>query len=336
MLVEESRDSVAIGATLSASMTGWSATDPGRASIASAIEAIAGAARQISEIISAGPLAGALGDEMGGANADGDRQRRLDVVAHDFILDALRATATAFLASEEEEEILVVDPAGDLAIAVDPLDGSSNIDANISIGTIFSIHRASTQGPTASFFRPGSEQLAAGYVVYGPHTALVLTVGEGVDLFVLDPGSGAFRLVAARLAIPKSTKEFAINASNARHWRAPVRTFIDDCLAGAVGPRQKDFNMRWVASLVAEAHRIFMRGGVFLYPADDRPGYERGRLRLVYEAQPIALLVEQAGGAATDGLMRILDKIPAGLHERTPLVFGSIEKVARIADYHKP
>ncbi len=302
--------------------------------IAQVIEALAVAAIDISKVVARGPLAGTLGSSTGAVNADGDLQTTLDAVANRRILDALQATPTAYFASEEEDTILTLDAHAPLAVAVDPLDGSSNIDVNVSIGTIFSIYPVAPAGATASFFRPGREQVAAGYFVYGPHTALVLTTGDGVDLFVLDQTAGAFRLARARIAIPAAAREFAINASNHRHWYDPVKTFVDDCLAGAEGPRGKDFNMRWIASLVAETHRIFSRGGVFLYPADRRPGYEHGRLRLIYEAAPIALLAEQAGGGASDGHMRILEKLPAALHERTPLFFGSADKVARIASYH--
>jgi fructose-1,6-bisphosphatase I len=295
---------------------------------------LADAAAVISTLVSEGPLAGSLGGETGEANSDGDRQKQLDVLANEQILASLKQTPTAFFASEEEDVIIALDPGGMLAVAVDPLDGSSNIDVNVSIGTIFSIFVASPDGASASFFRPGREQIAAGYFVYGPHTALVLTTGDGVQLFVLDRAVMAFRMARSRVTIPLEAVEFAINSSNSRHWFGPVQTFIDDCVAGREGPRGKDFNMRWVASLVAETHRIFSRGGVFLYPADRRPGYERGRLRLVYEAFPIAMLAEQAGGGAIDGYRAILDKIPGELHERTPLFFGSAHTMALIADSH--
>ncbi|MCC2101023.1 MAG: class 1 fructose-bisphosphatase [Hyphomicrobiales bacterium] len=308
--------------------------NPTKRSVAKVVVALAGVARQISGLLARGPLAGRLGEAAGGANADGDAQKRLDVLANTLIIEALKRTPTAYYASEEEDAILTLARNGLLAVAVDPLDGSSNIDVNVSIGTIFSIYPVSRDGATASFFRPGREQIASGYFVYGSHTALVLTTGEGVDLYVLDPQSGAFVLAGAGLTIPAATREFAINTSNYRHWPEPVRTFIDDCVAGKDGPRAKDFNMRWIASLVAETHRIFARGGVFLYPADRRKGYERGRLRLLYEAAPIALLTEQAGGVAIDGEIRILDKTPADMHQRTPLIFGSAEKVQRIRDYH--
>ena len=208
--------------------------------------------------------------EIGETNADGDRQRKLDVIADQLIMDALRKTSTAYYASEEEDAILTFDPAGALAVAVDPLDGSSNIDANLSIATIFSIFPASPEGATASFFRPGAEQIAAGYIIYGPHTALLLTLGDGVAHFVLDPEAQKFRLIAESVKIAPATREYAINASNYRHWTAPIRAFIDDCVEGSTGPRGKDFNMRWIACLVGEAHRIFIRGGVFLYPGDHR------------------------------------------------------------------
>ncbi len=306
----------------------------GSADVAQVVLKLAAAAIEIGALVARGPLGGPLGADTGTVNSDGDLQKQLDEVANGFVLTALRETPAAYFASEEEDAILTLNPNGTLAIAVDPLDGSSNIDVNVSIGTIFSIFAASPNGATASFFRPGHEQVAAGYFVYGPHTALVLTTGTGVDLFVLDRQTGSFRLARTAIAIPGAAKEFAINASNYRHWFEPIKIFIDDCLDGTDGPRGKDFNMRWVASLVAETHRIFSRGGVFLYPADRRPGYENGRLRLIYEAAPIAMLAEQAHGGATDGHVRILDKVPAALHERTPLIFGSADKIARIAKYH--
>ncbi len=304
------------------------------AALSATILALADAAAIISMLVAEGPLAGSLGAETGEANCDGDRQKQLDVLANEQILACLKRTPTAFFASEEEDVILAMDPSGTLAVAVDPLDGSSNIDVNVSIGTIFSIFAASQDGASASFFRPGREQIAAGYFVYGPHTALVLTTGDGVQLFVLDRDVMRFRLARSGLTIPPEATEFAINTSNYRHWFEPVQTFIDDCVAGRDGPRGKDFNMRWVASLVAETHRIFTRGGVFLYPADRRAGYERGRLRLLYEAFPIAMLAEQAGGGAIDGYRAVLDKTPGELHERTPLFFGSTQTMAVISEAH--
>ncbi|MEL6978158.1 MAG: class 1 fructose-bisphosphatase [Pseudomonadota bacterium] len=328
------RDTHQANRRLDEHLAAWAGECATRNAVAETIEAIAAAAIKIERLVGCGPLAGDLGAAMGAANADGDQQKALDVAANQLVADALQAAPVAYYASEEEDAILTLRADAPLAVAVDPLDGSSNIDVNVSIGTIFSITPRSEAGATASIFRPGREQLAAGYVIYGPHTALILTVGEGVDLYVLDRASGAFRRVRGGLSIPTNTKEFAINASNYRHWPEAVRTFVDDCLAGADGPRGKNFNMRWVASLVAETHRIFSRGGLFLYPEDQRPGYERGRLRLIYEAAPIAMLAEQAGGGATDGVTRILDKSPTDLHQRTPLVFGAAEKVERVASYH--
>ena len=321
------------GESLETWLAEWRDAGQGREAVAKTLAALAAATAKIAALVRLGPLAGALGAETGGANADGDAQKKLDVLANDAILHALQQAPVAWFASEEEDEILTLSPGGAVAVAADPLDGSSNIDNNTSIGTIFSVYPASSAGATASFFRPGAELSAAGYAIYGPHTALALTLGEGVELFVLD-SAGCYRRAGGRVAIPANTREYAINASNYRYWREPVRNFVDDLIAGAEGPRGKDFNMRWLASLVGETHRIMLRGGVFLYPADRRPGYERGRLRLLYEAAPIALLVEQAGGAATDGQTRILEKIPRELHERTPLVFGSAEKVARVTLHH--
>lgn len=310
------------------------ADTPDGVALAELILGLAQAAAAISGLIRSGGGDTAFGASNGRVNADGDQQKGLDFLANNLVADALRRTSTAFFASEEEDAIVSLAAEGRFAVAVDPLDGSSNIDANISVGTIFSIFPAVAGDATASFFRPGREQVAAGYVIYGPHTALVMTTGQGTHLFVLDPAGGDFLLRAAHVTIPTATSEFAINASNYRHWHEPIRNFIDDCVAGAEGPREKDFNMRWVASLVAETHRIVTRGGAFLYPADRRKGYEQGRLRLLYEAAPIAFVMEQAGAKATDGSTPILDKVPGLLHQRTPLVFGSAEKVERIASYH--
>lgn len=323
------------GEDLTAFLARWSAGGEGRDGLAETIAALGRATAEIAAIVRLGPLAGAaLHADTGAANSDGDRQKKLDVLANEAVLRALGACdAVAYFASEEEDEILTVRSGGGYAVAVDPLDGSSNIDANTSIGTIFSVFPASPDDATGSFFRPGAEQVAAGYAIYGPYTSLVVTLGAGVEIFVLGD-DGCYRRAGLRFSIPKNTREYAINASNYRYWREPVRDFVDDLVAGAEGPRGKDFNMRWLASLVGETHRILLRGGVFLYPADKRPGYEKGRLRLIYEAAPIAFVIEQAGGAATDGRMRMLDKVPMSLHERTPLVFGSADKVARVTRYH--
>jgi fructose-1,6-bisphosphatase I len=268
---------------------------------------------------------------LAGQNSDGDMQKALDVIADDLFLAAARRGGVAHYASEEQQGVVVLG-AGALALAIDPLDGSSNIDTNLSVGTIFSIYPAAATAE-ASFLRPVAEQIGAGYVIYGPQVALVCSFGAGVQRYVLDPEAASFVLVAERVEIAPAAPEFAINASNYRHWPAPVRTFVDECLAGSDGPRAQNFNMRWIASLVAEAHRIFARGGVFLYPADARKGYEQGRLRLVYECAPIAYLAVQAGGGATDGQRPILGMTAETLHQRIPFVFGSAAKVARVAGH---
>ncbi len=268
-----------------------------------------------------------------GENADGDGQKALDVLADEMFADALRGCSVRWYASEEQTGVVELDRSGTLALAIDPLDGSSNIDVNVSIGTIFSIFDAKDDGE-GSFLRPAEEQRAAGYFIYGPQTALVVTFGDGVFQFVMDPLTRQFGAAGRISPLSEDADEYAINASNYRHWHSPVRAYIDDCLAGIDGPRAKNFNMRWVASLVAETHRILNRGGVFLYPADKREGYANGRLRMVYEGAPIAMLIEQAGGTATDGCDAILKKSAPALHARTPLVFGSRQKVDRIATYH--
>ncbi|HRO15191.1 MAG TPA: class 1 fructose-bisphosphatase [Paracoccus sp. (in: a-proteobacteria)] len=303
--------------------------DPGLADV---LSRIARTAADLARLIAANGIEADLAGSVG-HSGHGDAQRELDVIADRMFQDALAGSTLRHYASEEQPEVIGMNPAGHLALAIDPLDGSSNIDVNVSIGTIFSILPAG-DSPAASFLRPGTGQVAAGYVIYGPQCALMLTTGHGVRCWVLDPATGRFAPARASIRVPRTSSEFAINASNYRHWARPVRAFIDDLTAGAEGPRGRNFNMRWIASLVAETHRILTRGGVFLYPADQRKGYERGRLRHVYECAPIAMLVEQAGGSATDGFDRILDLVPASLHARTPFVFGSAEKVARVAVYH--
>jgi fructose-1,6-bisphosphatase I len=317
-------------------LEGWAGSDPGRVDAAAAVAAVAAAAARLAALIARGPLAGEQAAVVGG-NADGYAQGALDVQADAMFAEALAATPAAALASEGREAPVALAPGGRVAVAVDPLDGSSNIDTNLTVGTIFSVLPAAGAGeggPAAAFARPGSAQLAAGFVVYGPHTSLVLTLRQGAHVFTLDREAGTFVLTRPDVRIPRARREYAIDASNYRHWEEPVRAYVDDCVAGADGPRGGDFNMRWNASLVAEAYRILVRGGIFLDPRDARPGHEQGRLRLVHEANPLALVVEEAGGAATDGLRRILDLEPGALHQRVPLVFGSADKVERVARYH--
>ena len=286
----------------------------------------------LSRLIKRGPLGGALGAEVG-SNTGGDTQKALDLMADDAFFERLKTADVRWFASEERDDVEQLDPNGRFALAIDPLDGSSNIDVNVSIGTIFSIFEAKEDG-NASFLRPAGEQIGAGYIIYGPQTMLVCTFGKGTQEYVLDPDTNQFLLVNAAVQVPEAASEFAINASNYRHWSKPIRAYIDDCIAGDEGPRAKNFNMRWVASLVAETHRIISRGGVFLYPGDSRKGYEKGRLRMVYECAPIGFVVEQAGGSATDAQDPILSKTADELHARTPFVFGSTDKVSRVAAYH--
>ena len=297
-----------------------------------AIKALALVGADLAKRIAKGPLNEELGAAVG-ENLGGDQQKALDVIADDQFAEALKDADIRWYASEEQDVVIELDKAGSLALAIDPLDGSSNIDVNVSIGTIFSIFEAK-EGGEASFLRPANEQIAGGYIIFGPQTAMLVTFGDGVLYFVLNPDDGAYVLANDRLSIAQTSQEFAINASNYRHWSAPIRAYIDDCIAGDTGPRESNFNMRWVASLVAETHRIISRGGVFLYPGDARDGYARGRLRMVYECAPIAFLVEQAGGRATDGCDRILDQSADSLHARTPFVFGSLQNVERVAAYH--
>jgi fructose-1,6-bisphosphatase I len=303
--------------------------------VAATVLALAHAARQIADLIAMGPLAGPLEAEIG-TNVHGDVQKELDVRANALLIGALQATPVAAIASEELDEPLVCNDSAPLIVALDPLDGSSNIDTDVSVGTIFSILPALTDADGRgmhAFFQPGSRQKAAGYVIYGPQCALVLTVGKGTHIFTLDRASGEFRLTKPAIRIPASAREYAINASNQRHWSEAIRAYFADCVEGEDGPRGQDFNMRWIASLVAECHRILARGGVFLYPADARKGYQQGRLRLLYEANPIALLIEQAGGKAIDSRNPILEIAGMALNQRTPLIFGSRSEVELIGRY---
>jgi fructose-1,6-bisphosphatase I len=302
---------------------------------ARAVLALGRAAAELSVVIARPSIDGRLGAATGGANIDGDAQRKLDLIAEDLCRGALESAGVGPYLSEETEGPVVLDPAGKIAVAIDPLDGSSNIDVNGVIGTIFSILPAQGSDPNAAFVQSGRAQIAAGFFMYGPQTNLVVSLGRGVDVFTLDRDLGEFVLVEPGLKIPQGTAEYAINASNHRHWREAVRNYIDDCLRGADGPHGKTYNMRWAGSLVADGYRIFSRGGIFLYPADGRKGYEQGRLRLLYEASPMAFLAEQAGGAATDGERPILDIVPQRPHERAPLVMGSADKVERVRRYHQ-
>ncbi len=311
--------------------------DPLRAPVAALVREIAAAGIALAAEIAAPRDAApydAAADGPASRNRDGDVQKPLDLLANEMFLAAARRAPVAAVASEELADPLVLDAQAPLALAIDPLDGSSNIETNLAVGTIFSIRPAGVDAPCSAFASSGEEQLAAGFLLYGPQTALVLTLGAGTRIFVLDRAARTFRALGRTARIPERTAEYAINASNYRFWHDPVRAYVDDLVQGADGPRGTDFNMRWIASLVAEVYRILLRGGIFLYPADQRPGYECGRLRLLYEAHPIAFLVEQAGGAATDGVHRILDLAPATIHQRVPLVFGSADKVARLARYH--
>jgi fructose-1,6-bisphosphatase I len=305
------------------------------------IEVVARACKQIAISVNKG----ALGDVLGTAsteNVQGEVQKKLDIIANEVLLEANSwGGHLAAMASEEMDSIHTVPdryPQGEYLLLFDPLDGSSNIDVNVSIGTIFSVlkkvghHHGVNE---ADFLQSGKAQAAAGYCIYGPQTTLALTVGDGVAMFTLDREQGSWVLTSENVQIPADTKEFAINMSNMRHWAPPVKRYIDECLAGQDGPRGKDFNMRWIASMVADVHRILTRGGVFMYPWDKREPDKPGKLRLMYEANPMAFLVEQAGGAATNGHERILDITPGKLHERVSVVLGSKNEVERVTAYHR-
>ena len=305
------------------------------AELGSVILTAAAACCDISAQVRLGALAGVLG-EAGSGNVQGEEQKKLDVIANDLLIEILKTNpAVAGLASEEEEDFVAAADNGRYLVLFDPLDGSSNIDVNISIGTIFSVlAKPSGSLDTASFLQPGRAQVASGYVLYGPQTLLVLTLGHGIAVFTLNH-EHQFVLTQSNPIIPPATQEFAINMSNQRHWQAPVQDYIGELLAGDTGVRGKNYNMRWVASMVAEVHRILMRGGVFLYPQDAREPGKPGKLRLMYEANPLSLLVEQAGGAATNAHSRMLDIKPEGLHQRVAVVLGSKNEVDYISAKHQ-
>ena len=305
------------------------------------IEVVARACKAIAISVNKGEL----GDVLGSAqteNVQGEVQKKLDIISNEVLIEANEwGGHLAAMASEEMDSIHLVPnryPQGEYLLLFDPLDGSSNIDVNVSIGTIFSVlrkvghHRGVSE---QDFLQAGRAQAAAGYCIYGPQTMLVLTVGEGVAMFTLDREMGSWVLTSENIRIPEDTKEFAINMSNMRHWAPPVKRYIDECLAGKDGPRGKDFNMRWIASMVADVHRILSRGGIFMYPWDAREPDKPGKLRLMYEANPMAFIVEQAGGAATNGQQRILELMPSKLHQRVSVMLGSKNEVERVTSYHR-
>jgi len=323
------------GSSLDEHLDAEVARDAGLADTAATIRALAAAAIDVSATCGRGALAGDMGAQ-GEHNSDGDVQKALDLIAHKRFMLALEQAPVAEVASEEADDVVVLNPDAPLAVAIDPLDGSSNIAVGMVVGTIFGIRpKVEVAGdPNSSFKTPGTTQTAAGFVVYGPATTFVLTLGNGTRIFTLERAEGVFRLTHDALKVVPSANEYAINASNARHWDGPIKAFIEDCQRGAEGPRDRDFNMRWTAALVADAQRVLIRGGVFLYPGDGRKGYGQGRLRLLYETAPMAFLMEQAGAAATDGRTRVLDLVATKIHERSPLVFGSTEEVAAVAAYY--
>ncbi len=303
------------------------------------LEVVARSCKSISQAVNKGALGGVLGTAES-ENVQGEIQKKLDIIANEVLIEANEWGGNlAAMASEEMEDIYVVPnryPQGEYLLLFDPLDGSSNIDVNVSIGTIFSVLRKpeGSQVSEKDFLQAGSKQVAAGYCVYGPQTTLVLTVGNGVAMFTLDREQGSFVLTQENIQVPADTQEFAINMSNMRHWDAPIKRYVDECLAGKEGPRGKDFNMRWIASMVADVHRILTRGGIFMYPWDKREPTKPGKLRLMYEANPMGWLIEQAGGAATNGKERILDINPTQLHQRVSVILGSKNEVERVTGYH--
>lgn len=300
------------------------------------------ACKVISNLVNKGELIGVLGSAES-ENVQGETQKKLDILTNEvFIKSNEWAGHLSAMASEEMDEIYEIPsqyPRGKYLLTFDPLDGSSNTDVNVSVGTIFSILRCPGERVCPNldaFLQPGTQQVAAGYALYGPSTMMVLTTGNGVNGFTLDQDIGEFILTHPNMTIPETTREFAINTSNMRFWEAPVKRYVDECLAGNEGPRGEDFNMRWIASMVAEVHRILTRGGIFMYPIDDKmkAGGTEGKLRLMYEANPMSFIVEQAGGASSTGRQRIMGLAPRHLHQRVPVILGSREEVDRVVSYH--
>ena len=308
------------------------------------IEVVARACKAISHAVSKGALGGVLGS-LHSENVQGEVQKKLDVLSNDILLEANEwGGHLAGMASEEMESAHQIPghyPKGAYLLVFDPLDGSSNIDVNVSVGTIFSVLRSPERNGASgdideqAFLQPGTEQVAAGYAIYGPQTMLMLTLGNGVKGFTLDRELGSFVLTHDDIQVPPSTAEFAINMSNQRHWEAPVKRYVDELLAGKEGPLGKNYNMRWIAAMVADVHRILTRGGVFMYPRDNREADKPGKLRLMYEANPMSFIIEQAGGIATNGYQRIMEIEPTSLHQRVAVFLGSKDEVERVTSYHQ-
>ncbi len=305
--------------------------------LASTLATLSASSIAISRLLDKGALAGIHG-EAGAENVQGEAQKKLDVISNDILLDALTANPhCAGVASEELDDISPANADGSLLVLFDPLDGSSNIDINMTVGTIFSILPYHNQGHTATesdFLQKGEAQLAAGYFIYGTSTMLALTLGQGVQMFSYDPDTNEYILIDDKVNIKQSTAEYAINASNYRYWLAPIKEYIDGLVDGDMGVRNKDYNMRWVAAMIADVHRILVRGGVFMYPFDTKIAGKPGKLRLMYEANPMSFVVEQAGGASTDGVARIMQITPTHIHQRIPVVLGAKEEVAFVKDLH--
>ena len=303
--------------------------------LAQVIEKIANTCKTIDQALQKGALAGVLGSAEH-ENVQGETQKKLDVISNDYLIDALKVhPQVGGLASEELDEFTPAQENGKFLVLFDPLDGSSNIDINMCVGTIFSILPAQNAVTQASdFMQAGTQQVAAGYVLYGPSTMLALTVGAGTVFFTFDPETQVFLLTSDAIQVAADTQEYAINASNQRHWEAPVQRYIAELQDGKTSVREKDFNMRWVACMVGDIHRILCRSGIFLYPYDTKDPQKAGRLRLMYEANPMSMLMEQAGGAATTGRVRILDIQPTELHQRVPVIIGSKNEVELATRYH--
>jgi len=305
------------------------------------LQNVMSACRQIHSAVNNGALFGVLGS-ADSENIQGETQKKLDVWSNNWFINYTEwAGQLAGMASEEEDDVYQIPsqyPKGQYLMYFDPLDGSSNIDVNITVGSIFSIVRCPkdvTIPVKEDYLRPGTEQVCGGFVLYGPSTMLVLTTGNGVNGFTMEPTTGEFILTHESMTIPTETNEFAVNMSNQRYWEEPVQRYVDECMKGTTGTREKNFNMRWVASMVAEVYRILTRGGIFMYPMDNKDPTKAGKLRLMYEANPMSFIVEQAGGVSSTGRERIMEMQPNDIHQRVPVILGSKTEVDRLVSYHK-
>jgi fructose-1,6-bisphosphatase I len=302
--------------------------------LSSVVKDIVASCVDIAHTLSRSTIEGLTG-AVAQVNSSGETQKQLDLLSNQILKDKLALNKSVkYIASEEEDNVVCAAPKGKFAVAFDPLDGSTNIDVNGAVGTIFSVLPAlDSASPEASLLQSGSRQLCAGYVLYGPATQLVITFGNGTYVFTLNTDANLFMLTHQRASIAKETSEFAVNMANTRHWKREFSNYIQHLLDGCSGPRQKRYNMRWAGAMVADIHRVICRGGIFLYPSDTRAKLASGKLRLIYEANPMALIIENCGGSAFNESTSLLSLVPTSLHQKVPVIAGSTNEVHRCLNY---